>query len=281
MPDKAFTSQKWLYPAAYQHSHICTWMAAWAPPWWGLRPQPGLPLPHALAQALGTVGFPWSLSLDPAPPHPPRSLNPLVGLPWPPAPYLPWDSPDFRFLETVVQLGSLPAVPVVSLSWSPSPSAARLSAQALPRSPASWQVCPSFLDRLRLGSLLKPATWSLQVGPRLWGVQSPFCPQTGLLEAPGWAPPAPGATLCGRRAGGEALTWRGRLSPSRSLLLASSPPIGAPQPFLINGPRCTQGRGPSPGQAGRSAGVWARLNGGARADRASERSRGCGRSMEG
>lgn len=79
MPDKAFTSQKWLYPAAYQHSDICTWMAAWAPPWWGLRPQPGLPLPHPLAQALGTVGFPWSPKLRPSPTPPTPELEPTCG----------------------------------------------------------------------------------------------------------------------------------------------------------------------------------------------------------
>lgn len=162
-------------------------MAAWAPPWWGLRPQPGVSLPHPLAQALGTVMFPWSLSLDPVPPDPPRSLNSLVGLPWPPAPYLPWNSLDFQFLETVVQLGSLPAAPVVSLSRSPSPSAARLSAQALPQSPASWQDCPPLLGRLRLGSVPKPGNWSLQVGPRRWGVQSPFCkpPSDWTVRGPG------------------------------------------------------------------------------------------------
>ena len=127
-----------------------------------------------------------------------------MGLPWPPAPYLPWDSPDFRFLETVVQLGSLPAAPVVSLSWSPGPLAARLSAQALPRSPASWQVCPSFLDRLRLGSLLKPGTWSLQVGPRLWGVQSPFCKPPSDWTARG---PGLGSSSCRRDAVREEGRW--------------------------------------------------------------------------
>lgn len=158
---------------------------------WG-APAPSLPSP----------GYsPVSLVPKPRPcptPPTPELLNSLVGLPWPPAPYLPWNSLDFRFLETVVQLGSLPAAPVVSLSRSPSPSAARLSAQALLGPPASWQDLSFLLIVHALVLSPSQATglcrWDLSVGCR---ASSASHPQTGLCEALGWARLVPGAMLCG------------------------------------------------------------------------------------
>lgn len=92
MPDKAFTSQMWLCPPAWEHPHICTWVAVSrsAPPWRDLSPQPGVPLPPPLAQVLGLAGFPWSPSLVPALPPSPWILSPPIGLPRLPVPYLPW-----------------------------------------------------------------------------------------------------------------------------------------------------------------------------------------------
>ena len=123
------------------------------------------------------------------------------------------------------QLGSLPVPPVVSVSRSPGPfgSTAQLSG---PQAPVSWQDCPSLLDRPGLGSPLKPGTWSLQVGPWLWGVQRPFCkpPSHWTVQAPWLGSSAPGAMPCGRRAGGKALTWQSLLSLPRSPLPASSFP---------------------------------------------------------
>lgn len=70
---------------------------------------------------------------------------------------------------------------------------------------------------------------------------SPSHAQTGLHKAAGWARPARGVALCGRGAGGQALTLQSLLSPSRSPPSSLPSPARRPQPFLINGPRCQVG----------------------------------------
>lgn len=155
--------------------------------------------------------------------------------------------------------------PVVSLSRSPGLSAARLSTQALPRSPASWQDCPSLLKRPRLVPLPEPGTWSLQVGPRPWGVQSPFCKPPS-----DWTARGPGLGSSSSRR--DAVREEGRWGSSDVARLPLPLPVPAPG-FLPSPARSppaipdqwaqTQGGGPSPGQAGRSVGVQAWLNGGA------------------
>lgn len=117
-----------------------------------LRPQPGVALPHALAQALGPVAFPWSPRPVPGPtpltPEPePTHGAPLAACPIP-AMGTARISGSWR---RAAQLGSLRVPPLVSASRSPGPfgSTAQLSGPHSvpsllaglafpPQSPRSW-----------------------------------------------------------------------------------------------------------------------------------------------
>lgn len=113
---------------------------------------------------------------------------------------------------------SLPAGLVVRRSWSPGPFSG--TAQSFPPS-----------DHSRLGSPPE----SLQAGysgPVVCRAPSPNHPQTGLHQAAGRACPAPEVVLCGRRAGGKALTLQSLLPPS------PVPPPGS-LPFPARSPSAT------------------------------------------
>lgn len=175
--------------------------------------------------------------------------------------------------DRVVQLGSLPAAPV-QVSLSPVSQSIGQHGSVLrpslgPQPPGRTVLPP---DRSRLGSVPGPGNWSLQVGPQRWVCRVSLQATLRLDCARPWAGPA-----CSRS---DAVREEGRWG---SLDVVRRPPLpvsapgfllpsqGAPQPFPDQWAQMHAGRGPpSRGQAGRSAGVWARLKcGGSRADRAS------------
>lgn len=140
-PGRALTSQNWLCPLACLHPHSGTWVAVSPPalPWQDLRPQPGVALPHPLAQGLGPVAFPWSPHPVPAVPRLPWNLSPPVGLPQLPEPYLPWGWPDVQLPQKPCSAGARLWLPPRALACqeggqpprSPGPPAAQLSSQVL------------------------------------------------------------------------------------------------------------------------------------------------------
>lgn len=119
--------------------------------------------------------------------------------------------------------------------WSPVRAAAQLAGA---RSISLWRDCPSLLGRSGPGSTPGLCRWD--PGSGLCGAPSPSHPHAALSEATGRACPA----LCdavweeGRWGGSDVANLP---LPSPPLLAPSLPQLGAPQPFLINGPRLRVG----------------------------------------